>query len=142
MARAFCASIASGVSTSALRFYEARGLIQSERTDGNQRRYRRATLRLVATIRAAQTVGLSLDEIEEALATLPTDHAADKADWERLSNSWRDALDHRIARLQALRDDLTGCIGCGCLSMQDCPLRNPQDQLGEQGAGPRLLEPG
>jgi MerR family redox-sensitive transcriptional activator SoxR len=129
----------SGVATSALRFYESRGLIRSERTDGNQRRYRRATLRLVATIRAAQTVGLTLDEIEEALATLPTDQVPDKSDWERLSNGWRDALDRRIARLQALRDDLTGCIGCGCLSLRSCKLVNRDDWAAATGPGARAL---
>ena len=129
----------SGVAPSALRYYEEVGLISSERTSGNQRRYLRPTLRRVAFIRAAQRVGLTLDEIAEALDTLPRDHAPTKADWTRLSRSWRPRIDAQIERLERLRDKLDGCIGCGCLSIKQCPLRNPWDELSRQGPGPRLL---
>lgn len=129
----------SGVAHSALRFYEGRGLISSERSDGNQRRYPRATLRRVALIRAGQEVGLSLSEIAEALSTLPTDATPTKADWERLSRSWRDRLDSQIAELVALRNELTDCIGCGCLSLRSCALFNPGDVASDLGSGPRYL---
>lgn len=125
----------SGTSTSALRFYESRGLIDSERTDGNQRRYHRSTLRRIATIRAAQSVGLTLDEIGDALATLPRSRAANRSDWERLSKSWRRRLDTQIERLEVLRDTLTGCIGCGCLSLATCQLVNSQDRQAVYGPG-------
>ena len=131
----------SGIAQTALRFYEERGLISSTRTAGNQRRYERAVLRRLAFIRAAQRVGLSLEQIAEALATLPTDHAPTKADWTRLSKSWRDELDARIDGLQRLRDRLTGCIGCGCLSLRTCALNNPDDRFAEQGPGAPLLRP-
>lgn len=129
----------SGVATSALRFYETRGLISSERTDGNQRRYPRPTLRRVALIRAAQEVGLTLSEIAAALETLPHDSTPDRKDWERLSQSWRERLDHQIAELQALRDELTDCIGCGCLSLKSCAIFNPSDAIAARGSGPRYL---
>ena len=129
----------SGVAASALRFYEQRGLIASERTGGNQRRYRRAMLRRVAVIRAAQAVGLSLEEIGAALERLPDGRTPTKRDWERLSRSWQSTLDARIAALQDLRDDLTGCIGCGCLSLQRCSLLNPGDVAAGSGSGPRYL---
>jgi MerR family redox-sensitive transcriptional activator SoxR len=131
----------SGLATSALRFYESKGLIRSERTAGNQRRYRRAMLRRVATIRAAQAVGLSLEEIAETLAALPFDQVADRRDWERLSSAWREDLDRRIARLEALRDDLSGCIGCGCLSLRTCRLFNRDDEAAAEGPGARGLRP-
>ena len=131
----------AGVTVSALHFYEREGLISSTRTAGNQRRYSRDVLRRVAFIRTSQRVGISLAEIREALDSLPTDHAPTKADWSRLSRRWRASLDERIARLQRLRDDLDGCIGCGCLSLKTCRLRNPDDALAEQGPGPRLLDP-
>lgn len=131
----------SGVAQTALRFYEQRGLIASTRTSGNQRRYERAVLRRLAFIRAAQRVGLSLEQVTEALSTLPTDHAPTKSDWTRLSRSWRDELDARIDGLQRLRDRLTGCIGCGCLSLRTCALNNPDDEMAEQGPGSPLLEP-
>ncbi len=131
----------AGVTVSALHFYEREGLISSTRTAGNQRRYDRDVLRRVAFIRTSQRVGISLAEIREALDSLPTDHAPTKADWSRLSRRWRASLDERIARLQRLRDDLDGCIGCGCLSLRTCRLRNPDDALAEQGPGPRLLDP-
>lgn len=129
----------SGVATSALRFYEARGLIAAERTSGNQRAYPRPTLRRVAFIRAAQGVGLTLDEIGAALSTLPADHTPMKRDWERLSRAWRSRLDDRIAELERLRDNLTGCIGCGCLSLKTCQLLNRADRVAANGAGARYL---
>ena len=129
----------SGVAVSALHFYEAKGLIQSDRTSGNQRRYDRTVLRRIAVIRVAQDLGLSLTRIADALSTLPADAAPGRDDWTRLSAQWRDEIDGRIARLQQLRDGLTNCIGCGCLSTGHCPLRNPDDRLAAEGAGPRLL---
>lgn len=131
----------AGVTVSALHFYEREGLISSTRTTGNQRRYARDVLRRVAFIRTSQRVGVSLAEIREALATLPVDKAPTKADWSRLSRRWRAALDERIDRLQRLRDDLDGCIGCGCLSLTKCRLHNPDDALAAEGPGPRLLDP-
>lgn len=129
----------AGVSTSALRFYEAKGLIQSERTDGNQRRYPRATLRRVSLIRAGQEVGLSLAELSDALERLPHDKTPTKADWERLSRGWRSRLDEQIAELTALRNELTDCIGCGCLSLKSCAIFNPEDAASDLGTGPRYL---
>ncbi|MBO0829169.1 MAG: redox-sensitive transcriptional activator SoxR [Streptosporangiales bacterium] len=129
----------SGVAPSALRFYEAQGLIAAERTAGGQRRYQRVTLRRVAFIRAAQRIGLSLDEIANALTTLPENRTPTKADWSRLSRSWRGRLDQRIAELERLRDQLTECIGCGCLSLRACALRNAEDRLAGSGAGARIL---
>lgn len=131
----------SGVPPSALRFYEERGLIFAERTAGNQRRYPRVMLRRIAFIRAAQRVGLSLDQISEALATLPRDRAPNKADWARLSKEWRSELDARIDALQRLRDRLTGCIGCGCLSLTTCSLNNTDDYQAQYGPGSRALQP-
>lgn len=128
----------SGVSTSALRFYEARGLIRASRNPGNQRRYPRHTLRRIAFIRAAQQVGLSLEEIQAALAGLPTDKAPAKADWARLGHAWRPRLDARIREIEKLRDELTGCIGCGCLSLRTCRLINRDDVAAEDGAGSYL----
>ena len=129
----------SGIATSALRFYEDRGLIAAERTPGNQRLYARPTLRRVAFIRAAQEVGLALDEIGQALAALPTDRTPMKRDWERLSRAWRTRLDERIAELERLRDTLTGCIGCGCLSLRKCSLLNLADRVAANGTGARYL---
>jgi MerR family transcriptional regulator, redox-sensitive transcriptional activator SoxR len=129
----------SGVATSALRFYESRGLIESERTGGNQRRYPRATLRRVALIRAAQAVGLSLREIGDALESLPHDRTPNKADWQHLSRSWHRRLEHQIADLERLRDELTDCIGCGCLSLRSCAIFNPSDTVAQRGAGARYL---
>jgi MerR family redox-sensitive transcriptional activator SoxR len=129
----------AGVATSALRFYESRGLIASERTSGNQRRYPRATLRRVSLIRAAQEVGLTLGEVAVALETLPGEGTPTKRDWERLSRSWRNRLDNQIAELEALRDELTDCIGCGCLSLKSCAIFNPSDAVSERGSGPRYL---
>jgi MerR family redox-sensitive transcriptional activator SoxR len=129
----------SGIAHSALRFYEAKGLIHSERSDGNQRRYHRDVLRRLGFIKVAQDVGLSLEEIQGALATLPDQRTPTKEDWARLSRSWGPRLDEQIAVLQRLRDRLTGCIGCGCLSLQACRLSNPHDVLAEHGPGPRLV---
>ena len=130
----------SGVATSALRFYEDRGLLASERTAGGQRRYHRDALRRIAFIRAAQRVGLTLDEIAEALDSLPRGRTPTKADWARLSRRWRSRLDEQLARLEALRDDLDACIGCGCLSLRACALYNPADGAAALGAGARYLE--
>ncbi len=129
----------SGMATSALRFYETKGLIRSERTDGNQRRYPRATLRRVALIRAGQEVGLTLAELAEALQHLPHDSTPTKSDWHRLSRGWRDRLDSQIAEMIALRDELTDCIGCGCLSLKSCAIFNPGDAASQLGSGPRYL---
>jgi MerR family redox-sensitive transcriptional activator SoxR len=129
----------SGVSVSALRFYEDKGLIDSTRTPGGQRRYRRDMLRRLAFIQVAQRVGLTLDQIGEALDTLPQGEGPTPADWQRLSASWRPLLDERIRLLEGLRDDLDGCIGCGCLSLQHCALRNPYDRAAALGPGPRYL---
>jgi MerR family transcriptional regulator, redox-sensitive transcriptional activator SoxR len=129
----------SGVAISALHFYERKGLIASRRTPGNQRRYRRDMLRRVALIRVAQRVGIPLAQIRAALARLPDNRTPNRDDWERLSRGWQAELDQRITQLQRLRDELTGCIGCGCLSIDRCPMANPYDELGRQGPGPRRL---
>ena len=129
----------SGVTKSALRFYESKGLIESERTAGNQRRYRRATLRRVAAVRAAQAIGISLDEVDRALSTLPDGRTPNRRDWSKLSSSWKAELDQRIAALARLRDDLNDCIGCGCLSLSSCALLNPQDRAASLGSGARYL---
>jgi MerR family redox-sensitive transcriptional activator SoxR len=131
----------SGVAVSALHFYERNGLISSVRTASNQRRYSRDVLRRVAFIRASQNVGISLAVIRAALEQLPSERTPTRDDWARLSLAWRAELDTRIAQLQALRDDLTGCIGCGCLSLRDCQLTNPRDVLGRDGPGARRLPP-
>jgi len=129
----------SGVAVSTVHFYEAQGLISGWRTDGNQRRYARDVLRRVALIRVAQLVGISLADVSAALASLPSDVAPSRADWSRLSATWRTELDERIAQLARLRDTLDDCIGCGCLSIDRCRLRNPADQLANEGTGPRRL---
>lgn len=131
----------TGVATSALRYWEELGLIQSVRTTGNQRRYERATIRRVSFIRAAQRVGLSLEEIRSALATLPEGRTPTARDWARLSRAWRDRLDEQIRRIERLRDKLDGCIGCGCLSLTACALNNPDDEAAARGPGARGLEP-
>ena len=131
----------TGAATSALRYWEDLGLIRSERTTGNQRRYERATIRRVSFIRAAQRVGLSLDEIGAALATLPDGRTPTAGDWAQLSRSWRGRLDEQIRRMEKLRDQLDSCIGCGCLSLRTCALNNPSDVLAERGPGAVLLEP-
>jgi MerR family redox-sensitive transcriptional activator SoxR len=129
----------AGVAPSALRFYEAEGLIRSTRSPSGQRRFTRDTLRRVSFIRVAQQVGLSLDEIRTALATLPQNRTPNDKDWARLSKSWRPRLDAQIAMLERLRDRLDGCIGCGCLSLRHCKLLNPEDRVGQQGSGPRFV---
>ncbi|HSX59677.1 MAG TPA: redox-sensitive transcriptional activator SoxR [Tahibacter sp.] len=129
----------SGLAISALHFYEKQGLIVSTRTSGNQRRYTRDTLRRLAVIQVAQRVGLPLRTIAEALETLPANRTPTRADWTRLSAFWRDDLDARIAELVRLRDMLADCIGCGCLSIRRCALRNPGDEMSAEGAGPRRL---
>ncbi|PRX92145.1 MerR family redox-sensitive transcriptional activator SoxR [Allonocardiopsis opalescens] len=131
----------SGVAVSALHFYEAKGLISSRRTAGNQRRYARDTLRRVAFIRASQRVGIPLAAIHDALDRLPDGRTPTRGDWMRLSEAWRAELDDRIEQLRRLRDDLTDCIGCGCLSLGHCKLSNPHDHLGIGGAGALLLVP-
>lgn len=132
----------SGVATSALRYYESLGLIRSRRTGGNQRRYERSMLRQVSVIRAAQSLGVSLEEIGAALAKLPGGRTPTARDWERMSAAWHERLDERIATLQRLRDDLSGCIGCGCLSLTVCRLFNPDDRAGAAGPGAQYLEHG
>ena len=129
----------SGAAASALRFYEDQGLLSGSRTPGGQRQYPRDVLRRVAFIRAAQTVGLTLEQIKAALAALPDQRTPNKADWERLSQSWRPLLDERIAALVALRDQLSACIGCGCLSLRSCALYNPDDAARRRGSGARYL---
>ncbi len=130
----------SGVSVSALHFYERKGLLAALRDDRNQRRYRRDALRRVTFIRVAQRVGIPLAEIREALDSLPAQRTPTKADWARLSRRWRETLDARIADLEHLRNDLDGCIGCGCLSLKICRLRNADDELGATGTGARRWE--
>lgn len=129
----------AGVAVSALHFYEREGLIESHRTAGNQRRYHRDMLRRIAFIRVSQSLGIPLRDIGEALDSLPESKTPTKADWSRLSAHWRADLDARIAQLERLRDDLDGCIGCGCLSLKSCSLYNPEDELGLNGAGPQRL---
>jgi MerR family redox-sensitive transcriptional activator SoxR len=129
----------SGVAVSALHFYEQRGLIRSHRTAGNQRRYSPDVLRRVAVIKVAQDVGISLSDIRAALDSLPEGRTPTREDWGRLSAVWRDDLDQRIAQLKKLRDGLTDCIGCGCMSIDRCPLRNKEDRLGHDGPGARRL---
>jgi MerR family transcriptional regulator, redox-sensitive transcriptional activator SoxR len=131
----------TGAATSALRYWEVLGLITSVRTTGNQRRYERATIRRVSFIRAAQRVGLSLEEIGAALSTLPDARTPTASDWARLSRAWRGRLDEQIRRIEKLRDQLDSCIGCGCLSLRTCALNNPSDVLAEHGPGAVLLEP-
>jgi MerR family transcriptional regulator, redox-sensitive transcriptional activator SoxR len=130
----------SGVAVSAIHFYESKGLIKAWRTTGNQRRYPREVLRRVAVIRAAQRVGIPLAAIHEALASLPERRTPTAEDWGALSARWRSALDDRINRLLKLRDELSSCIGCGCLSLDSCPLYNPGDRLSKKGPGSQLLE--
>src|SRR5688500_2947742 len=131
----------SGIRVSAVHFYEAKGLIHAVRSSGNQRRFAREVLRRIAVIKVAQRAGIPLARVRQAMAELPVHRAPGKADWERLSAEWQADLDERIQRLTRLRDRMTLCIGCGCLSTEHCPLRNPGDELGEEGPGPRLLDP-
>jgi len=135
-------SVRSGVAPSALRYYERLGLIASTRTGGNQRRYSRSMLRRVAFIRVSAQVGVPLEDIGAALASLPAGRTPNRADWARLSRAWRSRLDDRIALMERLRDQLDGCIGCGCLSLKSCSLYNRGDELAPEGPGPvRLLSP-
>jgi MerR family redox-sensitive transcriptional activator SoxR len=131
----------SGIRVSAVHFYEAKGLIHAARSSGNQRRFAREVLRRIAVIKVAQQAGIPLARIKQALAELPAHRAPGRQDWERLSAAWRQDLEERIGRLTRLRDQMTLCIGCGCLSTEHCPLRNPGDTLGEEGPGPRLMDP-
>jgi MerR family redox-sensitive transcriptional activator SoxR len=131
----------SGVAISTLHYYESEGLITSWRNEGNQRRYAREVLRRVAVIKAAQRSGISLASIRNAMAALPGGRTPTAEDWQKLSAGWRSDLNDRIARLTRLRDQLDGCIGCGCLSLGVCPLRNPWDNLSKLGPGAHLLEP-
>ena len=128
-----------GVAASALRFYETKGLIQSTRTPGNQRRYHSSVVRRVSVIQVAQNLGLTLEEISQAFRSLPNERTPTKRDWEKLSRRWRHQLDERISRMQDMRDKLTDCIGCGCLSMQNCSLYNKDDNAASKGTGPRYL---
>jgi MerR family redox-sensitive transcriptional activator SoxR len=130
----------SGIASSAIRFYEAEGLIAARRTSGNQRRYDRSILRRIAVIQAGRAAGVSLERIRAALATLPAERTPTRRDWERLSRRWRDDLDRQIATLQALRNRLTTCIGCGCLSIDACDLLNPEDEAAAGGPGAHYLE--
>lgn len=130
----------SGVAVSTLHFYEDKGLIRSWRNAGNQRRYKPDVMRRIAVIKAAQKVGISLESIKAALATLPEERTPTQKDWEKLSRQWRGELDARIAYLERLRDTFTGCIGCGCLSMKNCPIYNEGDKLAEEGPGAVILE--
>ena len=129
-----------GVKVSTLHFYEEKGLIHSSRNAGNQRRYRADVVRRVSVIKAAQKMGISLAAIKNAFATLPDERTPTQKDWQKLSSSWRSELNERIAYLERLRDSLTGCIGCGCLSMKNCPIYNADDKLGAEGEGPVILE--
>jgi MerR family redox-sensitive transcriptional activator SoxR len=128
-----------GVSTATLRFYEEKSLIDAERGPGGQRRFHRAMLRRISLIRVAQTLGFSLGEIGEALETLPRQGTPTRKDWQKLSRRWRKTLQSRIEAMEKLRDQLDGCIGCGCLSMKNCALYNPADQAAAEGPGPRYL---
>jgi MerR family redox-sensitive transcriptional activator SoxR len=129
----------SGIAVSTVHFYEARELIQGWRTEGNQRRYHRSVLRRIAIIRVALLAGIPLATIRDALVDLPHDRVPTKADWVRFANAWKAMLEQRIVNLTQLRDQITSCIGCGCLSLEECPLRNPGDELGRDGSGPRRL---
>jgi len=129
-----------GIKVSSLHFYESLGLIKSLRNQGNQRRYKRDVLRRVSVIKAAQRMGISLAEIKTAFANLPDNRTPTKADWQQLSGVWRQSLNHKITYLEKLRDSLDGCIGCGCLSMKNCPIYNPEDILGDKDNGAVLLD--
>jgi len=129
----------TGAATSALRFYEDQGLIHAERTPGGQRRYAREVIRRVSFIRIAQQVGLTLGEIGEFMKSLPHQRTPDREDWSTVAASWQSRLDEQIHLLERLKDRVGGCIGCGCLSLDTCPLHNPGDVLGAEGPGPRLL---
>jgi MerR family redox-sensitive transcriptional activator SoxR len=129
----------TGVPITALRFYESKGLVRSDRATSGHRRYRREQIRRVSFILAAQRIGLSLRDIRAALSSLPAERTPTAADWTRLSASWRPMLDERIRTLERLRDQVDSCIGCGCLSLETCALQNPEDEAGATGSGPRYL---
>ena len=129
-----------GINVSTLHFYENKGLIKSWRNDGNQRRYKPDVLRRISVIKSAQKMGISLEEVKQAFASLPDNRTPTVEDWQLMSQNWQQLLDSRIAYMLKLREYLTGCIGCGCLSMTKCPLYNPDDTLASQGSGPVLLE--
>lgn len=131
-------ALRSGLTVSTLHFYESRGLIKAFRSAGNQRRYPRSILRRLAVIKVAQKVGVPLSDIAEALQALPSERTPGVRDWRRLSRNWKQSLDERIHTLTQLRDQLDGCIGCGCLSLKACPLRNPEDDLADEGPGPHF----
>ncbi|PAJ75497.1 redox-sensitive transcriptional activator SoxR [Pseudoalteromonas sp. NBT06-2] len=128
-----------GIKVSTLHFYEEKGLIRSWRNQGNQRRYKRDVLRRIAVIKAAQKIGIKLDDIKQTFSDLPNERTPCKGDWAKLSANWQKQLDARIAYMQKLRDSVKGCIGCGCLSMENCPIYNPNDELAEEGTGAVLL---
>ncbi|MBO9112726.1 MULTISPECIES: redox-sensitive transcriptional activator SoxR [Rhizobium/Agrobacterium group] len=130
----------AGVAVSTLHFYETKGLISPRRSSGNQRRYSRSLLRRVAIIRIAQRAGISLAEIKSALSALPAERTPNADDWRKLASSWNKSLEERIRALTQLRDEMAGCIGCGCLSLRECPLRNPRDELGQGATGAVLLQ--
>ncbi|MDM3872167.1 redox-sensitive transcriptional activator SoxR [Porticoccus sp. W117] len=129
-----------GVKVSALHFYESKGLIHSYRNSGNQRRYKADVIRRVSLIKAAQKVGFTLEEVKQTFAKLPDNRTPTASDWKKLSTAWREDLNNRIAYLERLRDLITGCIGCGCLSMKNCPIYNEGDRLGNEGNGAVILE--
>ena len=129
----------TGVAPSALRFYEAEGLLHAKRSEGGQRRFARDAIRRVSFIRIAQQVGLTLGEIHDVMASLPDRRTPDRTDWDRVATAWGPRLDEQIALLMRLKERLTGCIGCGCLSLDVCPLHNPGDELADEGPGPRML---
>ena len=133
-------SVRTGLSVSAIRFYEKKGLISPDRNAGNQRRYEGSDIRRLSFILIAQQIGLSIEEIKQTMAALPEGRTPTKADWTKISRSFRKTLDDRIALMERMRDRLDGCIGCGCLSMEKCPLYNPDDRLSKNGVGPRAIE--
>jgi MerR family redox-sensitive transcriptional activator SoxR len=133
-------ALRSGVAVSTLHFYESKGLISSVRTEGNQRRFTPGVLRYIAIVKVAQRAGIALEEVRQALGEYRPEVRVTAAQWRAVASRWRRAMDERILQLQRLRDELDSCIGCGCLSLKDCPLRNPGDALAQQGPGPRILE--
>lgn len=130
----------SGVKVSTLHFYEEKGLISSYRNNGNQRRYKKDVLRRISVIKAAQKVGVTLAEIKNAFSNLPDNRTPTTEDWKKLASAWQTQLQARISYLENLKNSLSGCIGCGCLSMKNCPLYNPDDELAQKGHGPVILD--
>ncbi len=130
----------SGISVPTLHFYESKGLIKSHRNNGNQRRYDRSVLRLISIIKISQHLGMSLEQIKDHLSSLPQDHAPTATEWKRLTKKWNDDLEERIKLLQLLQSQLASCIGCGCMSLKECPLRNPEDRYGKKGTGAQRLK--